>query len=94
MSVAMKPGAIETTEVPCGVIFYGAVHRREEVTFDEALRTETRRVATELRAMVAAGRTPAPVYAPRCRSCSLIDLCKPQAVSRSAAAYLKRLLAS
>jgi CRISPR-associated exonuclease Cas4 len=83
-----------STAVPCGVIFYGAVHRREDVAFDDALRTETRRIADGLRAMVASGKTPAPVYAPKCRSCSLLDLCKPQAVTRSASAYLQRLFTS
>jgi CRISPR-associated exonuclease Cas4 len=80
--------------VPCGVIFYGAVHRREDVAFDDALRAETRRIAAELRAMVVPGKTPAPQYAPKCRSCSLLDLCKPRAVTRSASAYLERLFSS
>jgi CRISPR-associated exonuclease Cas4 len=83
-----------STAVPRGVIFYGAVHRREEVVFDPSLRAETERIAAELRAMIAAGTTPLPEYAPKCRSCSLLDLCKPRAVGRSASAYLKRLFAS
>lgn len=83
-----------STDVPCGVIFYGAVHRREEVVFDAALRAETQGVVVETRAMISAGKTPAARYAPKCRSCSLLDLCKPQATSRSASAYLNRLFAS
>jgi CRISPR-associated exonuclease Cas4 len=83
-----------STAVPCGVIYYGAVHRREDVVFDDALRAETLRLAGELRTMIASGKTPVPQYAPKCRSCSLLDLCKPQAVARSASAYLRRLFAS
>jgi CRISPR-associated exonuclease Cas4 len=83
-----------TTAVPCGVIYYGATHRRHDVEFDDALRAETRRLAAEVHAMIASGKTPAPVFAPRCRACSLLDLCKPQAVTRSATAYLERLFTS
>lgn len=83
-----------TTAVPRGVIFYGATHRRHDVEFDAPLRAATQRLAAEVHAMIASGKTPAPVFAPRCRSCSLLDLCKPQAVARSASAYLKRLFTS
>jgi CRISPR-associated exonuclease Cas4 len=80
--------------VPCGAIFYGAVHRREDVVFDERLRAATERLAAELRAMIAFGTTPFAEYSAKCRSCSLLDLCRPQAMSRSASAYLQRLFAS
>jgi CRISPR-associated exonuclease Cas4 len=82
------------TSVPAGALFYGTTHRRHDVVFDEALRDETRQLAAEVHALLASGRTPPPVYAPKCRSCSLLDLCRPQAVTRSASAHLARLIAA
>jgi CRISPR-associated exonuclease Cas4 len=33
--------------------------------------------------MIAAGRTPAPVYeARKCKACSLVELCRPQRLAR------------
>lgn len=68
--------------VPEGALFYGAVRRRSRVVFDAELRALTARVAAETRAMIAAGRTPAPVLTPGCRSCSLQDACQPGRLQR------------
>jgi CRISPR-associated exonuclease Cas4 len=69
--------------VPEGALFYGAQRRRQPVAFDAELRALTARVAKEARAMLAAGRTPPPVYDPkRCDSCSLIELCRPRRLAR------------
>lgn len=80
------------TAVPAGALFYGETHRRLDVIFDESLRTETRDLARRMLAMLSAGRTPAPEFGPKCRACSLLALCQPQAVKRSASAHLARLL--
>lgn len=80
--------------VPAGALFYGAQRRRHEVAFDAALRAETAQLATEVHAMLHLGATPPPVFAPKCRACSLLVLCQPQAVARSASAHLARLLAA
>ena len=81
--------------LPSGALFYGETRRREDVVFDDPLRTETRRLIAEVRAMLASGMTPAAIYEPRkCRACSLRELCQPQAVARSASAYLARLVAA
>ena len=79
--------------VPEGDLFYGRTRRRVAVAFDADLRALTERVAAEVRAMVAAGRTPAAVYeAKRCDACSLLTLCRPRPLGkrRSAAAWLGR----
>ena len=68
--------------VPEGALFYGAVRRRTRVAFDAELRALTARVASEARAMIAAGRTPAPVLMPGCKSCSLQDACQPGRLQR------------
>ena len=69
-------------------------HRRHDVHFDDDLRAETRRFAAAVRALLAAGRTPPPEFGPKCRACSLLELCRPQAVTRSASAHLTRLIAA
>jgi CRISPR-associated exonuclease Cas4 len=81
--------------VPEGALFYGTTRRRVNVTFDEALRGLTLRVATEARANIAALRTPPPVHGPACQSCSLQELCQPARMERppSIAAWLAAQLA-
>jgi CRISPR-associated exonuclease Cas4 len=70
-------------EVPEGALFYGKERRRTPVRIDEDLRALTRRVATEVRAALEAGRTPPPVYEKRrCEGCSLLDLCRPRVLGR------------
>ncbi|MCG5234074.1 CRISPR-associated protein Cas4 [Xanthobacter oligotrophicus] len=69
-------------EVPDGALFYGQPRRRHPVVFDAELRALTARVAAEARAMIAAGRTPAPVAMPACRRCSLQSLCAPDSLSQ------------
>jgi CRISPR-associated exonuclease Cas4 len=79
--------------VPEGALFYGKVRRRTAVAFDDTLRALTREVALATRALIAAGRTPAPIYeAKRCDACSLKELCQPQRLQRPGpvAAWLRR----
>ncbi|MDH4120522.1 MAG: CRISPR-associated protein Cas4 [Deltaproteobacteria bacterium] len=82
--------------VPQGSLFYGKTRRREEVLFTPALRAETERIAMELHTLIAAGKTPPAEYSPRCESCSLIEVCLPQAAGlrqgHSASRYLAKAL--
>jgi CRISPR-associated exonuclease Cas4 len=76
-----------------GALFYGETRRRLDVALDGVLRALTAQVARDTRSMLAAGATPAPVFQKRkCGSCSLADLCRPQALARqrSAAAVARR----
>lgn len=69
--------------IPAGALFYGETRRRQDVTFDQALRDLTLQAIDECRAMISAGQTPAPIYEPRkCRGCSLMDICQPQILGR------------
>ena len=61
--------------------FYGRPRRRHTAILDSTLRQETEQVADKLHSLLAAGKTPAPLYSRKCRSCSLIELCLPKAVS-------------
>lgn len=81
------------TEISEGALFYGKTRRRKPVAFDAELRRLTQVAAAETRSLIAAGRTPAPVYeTARCRGCSLAELCWPQRLSRrsSVAAWIAR----
>jgi CRISPR-associated exonuclease Cas4 len=82
-----------STPVPEGALFYGKVRRRHVVAFDEELRGLTREIAAAIRELLAAGRTPPPVYErKRCDSCSLLQLCRPKRLERPGpiAAWLRR----
>lgn len=79
--------------VPAGALFYAETRRRVEVPFDDDLRALTLRTIADLAGILAAGRTPPPTaQKSRCRACSLVDLCRPEAVKRSAAAFRRRMV--
>ena len=80
--------------IPAGALFYGKTRRRLDVHFDEALRQETEAAAIKTHELIDAGITPAPVYAKRCESCSLMAECMPKTIQkkRSVESYLKRML--
>jgi CRISPR-associated exonuclease Cas4 len=81
--------------VPEGALFYGETKRRLLVPFDAELRRLTEETAATFGALVAQGRTPPPVWrASRCRACSLIELCRPKAMAKSALGYRSRALAA
>lgn len=81
--------------VPEGALFYGETKRRLVVPFDAELRRFTEETALAFGALVAQGQTPPPVWrASRCRACSLIDLCRPKAMAKSALGYRNRALAA
>lgn len=80
-------------EIPRGALFYGQPRRRTPVAFDHRLRTETEALAARLHQLVASGETPPPVYEKKCESCSLIDICQPNAPAKGRAGrYLDALL--
>ncbi len=72
--------------------FYGEPRRRYEVALDNALRQETEQLIARLHQLTVIGQTPQVEYTPKCKSCSLIDLCLPGATGgqKSACAYLKK----
>ena len=63
--------------VPAGALFYGQVRRREVVYFERDLRETTERASRRFHELIASGETPVVYRAPKCRSCSLLDLCLP-----------------
>lgn len=81
--------------VPQGALFYGETRRRVVVPFDASLRKLTEDTALAFGALVAEGRTPPPVWrADRCRACSLLELCRPKVMTKSALGFRSRALAA
>jgi CRISPR-associated exonuclease Cas4 len=81
--------------VPEGALYYGETRRRVVVPFDAELRKLTEDTAVAFAALVAEGRTPPPVWrADRCRACSLLELCRPKAMTKSALVFRNRALAA
>jgi len=79
--------------IPEGDLFYGQPRRRTAVVFDQALRQRVERLIERLHELMRVGVTPAAVYAPKCRSCSLLEVCAPRVTGgKSAKAYLKTAL--
>ena len=81
--------------IPAGALFYGASHKRLDVSFDGVLRDTTTSAAVRLREVLVLPEAPPPVNDARCHECSLRPVCLPGVVSRrSARAYLQRMLTS
>lgn len=80
--------------IPAGALFYGQTRRRLDVPFDEDLRGLTERMAAGVHALLDGGRTPPAAYSPKCKSCSLFDICRPRlSERRSAKKWIERALA-
>ncbi len=80
--------------IPVGALFYGRTRRRLDVPFDATLRARTRDAIVRLHALIASGITPRTRREKKCDTCSLLNLCLPDATGpgRSAARYLERAL--
>lgn len=72
------------TAIPAGAVFHVQSKRRREVVFDAALRRQTEDAARRLHALLASGATPPPVVHPKCRQCSVRELCLPDLVAAPA----------
>ena len=74
--------------VPEGALYYAQTKRRVTVPVDADLRTLTEQTVASLATMLASGRTPPPTaHKARCRACSLVELCRPEAVARPVRAW-------
>lgn len=83
-------------DVPEGALFYHATHRRECILFDNQLRDKTLECIEAVRIIIRDNRTPPADFGPKCRNCSLKDLCLPKGTgpSRNPSLYLKRSLSA
>ena len=91
---ALCLGEMLGTAVPAGALFYGRTRRRLDVPFDDALRRLTEQTAEHLHALIRSARTPPAVREPKCDSCSLFEVCLPEAMGprHSAARYVARAI--
>jgi len=82
------------TVIPVGAIFYGQPRRRLDVPLDAALRAEVEQVVAQVHQLIAGGRTPPAEFAPKCRACSLFDVCQPATAGagKSARRYLGQMI--
>ncbi|MEO0250502.1 MAG: CRISPR-associated protein Cas4 [candidate division WOR-3 bacterium] len=76
--------------VRTGALFYGKIQRRHNLEFGDMLRELTRSAAKSLHELLERGITPPARKEPKCRGCSLLEICLPQAQrgSRSAKKYI------
>jgi CRISPR-associated exonuclease Cas4 len=70
------------TSITCGAIFYGSPRRRLEVAFSPQLRARTEDLVATMHRLYRNHETPAATPGPYCQSCSLVDLCLPQATAQ------------
>lgn len=77
-----------------GDLFYHAVRRREPVPITDRLRSTVQRVTEEIRRNITLNITPRADRQPKCRNCSLLNLCLPDgtAPARDPSRYLSRSL--
>ena len=66
--------------VPVGAIFYHKSRRRQEINFDDKLRSLTKKTIEQTRSLLAESKLPSPVKDKRCEDCSLIETCMPDAI--------------
>lgn len=83
-------------QVTGGAIWYWEVRKREPVVIDEALREATLSAISGAKALLTAGCTPPPIAdKSRCKACSLVDLCAPDAFRKDySALYIDELFGS
>jgi CRISPR-associated exonuclease Cas4 len=79
--------------VPGGALFYGRAQQRHAVVFDGELRRTTEETAHRLHDLISSTVTPHAEKMPRCKRCSLLEICMPGAMKRgrSASRYLSRI---
>jgi len=68
-----------------GAIYHHTSRRRREIVITSELRQQVEDTVAAIRAMLASGRLPSPASDHRCKECSLIDICQPQAMARCSA---------
>jgi CRISPR-associated exonuclease Cas4 len=81
--------------IASGALFYGQTKHRVDVFLDATLRALTESLAARMHTLFAIGITPQASYIPqKCKSCSLLELCRPDkiALRHGATNYLARQL--
>lgn len=66
-----------------GYMFYGETKRRHRVEFNDLLRTRVKTLADKMHLLFAHGITPSAVKGPKCKLCSMADICLPKICGRN-----------
>ncbi|MEF8942106.1 MAG: CRISPR-associated protein Cas4 [Desulfohalobiaceae bacterium] len=77
--------------VPLGAIYYDQPRKRERVELDQRLRSRTKEAALRAREIIFSGTLPPAEQGPRCRRCSLSEICLPGVRKRSISNYLSSI---
>ncbi len=77
-----------------GAIFYGKTRRRYDVQFDADIRQTTEHAVDRLHELIASCQTPVARREKKCETCSLLNLCLPDAAGkrRTVSSYLRRCI--
>lgn len=78
--------------IPIAYLFYEKTRRREEVLLSEDLRKQVLAMAGEMQEYYIRGYTPKVAPKKHCKSCSLIDSCKPEIYDKDASSYIDRFI--
>ncbi len=80
--------------IPRGFLYYHQERHRQEVKLTDDLRQRVESLSIRMRELVHSGKTPLMDRMPKCRVCSLEELCQPQWSGRKATTWerWKRLL--
>lgn len=83
---------MQDTQISKAAFFYGKIRRRNLVTIDEELRSQTLQVIQAVREIVDKKIIPRIEYNSKCRNCSLQSICQPKAMNkRKLQNYIKDL---
>ena len=80
------------SDIPEAHLYYGTTRMREQVLLTGELRESVRDMTGEMHRLYGRGHVPKVRKGPKCRSCSLSELCMPAAATRSVQAYIDETL--
>ncbi len=80
---------IQNTSIPYGYMFYAANRRRQQVIFDEMLRTQTITIITQVKQLYQQAQKPNSHYSTKCQGCSLYNICLPKETEMIQKYFLK-----
>ncbi len=69
-------------EIKQGYIYYAHSHQRVLVEINDQLRHMAIATITAVTNLLTTGKMPTPQYSPRCKGCSLVEVCLPKAVGK------------
>ena len=78
------------TKIPEGALFFTDSHKRLPVIMDEELRNKTTDLIASVRRIKEELILPTPEYGPKCRKCSIKEICAPK-TKRSSVSYCQKL---